>query len=168
MVKKLILIRHAKSSWKYPQLDDIDRPLNKRGRHDAPMMGKRLASRGHALERMITSPALRALRTAQAISSAIDLPAHQLSVDPLLYGAGADQLLCRIRSIGDKHASVALVGHNPEMAMLMKRLSGEPIEHVPTCAMAVFEFDADHWLQIGEQGIELLYFQFDYPKNNID
>lgn len=165
MIKRLILIRHAKSSWKYPHLADIDRPLNKRGRHDAPMMGKRLASRGHAVARIITSPALRALRTAQAISSAFDLPVDQLRVDPLLYGASADQLLNRIQNVEDAQSSVALVGHNPDMAMLMEHLSGRPFEHVPTCAVAVFDFDTDSWRQVGDQATEVLFFEFDFPKN---
>lgn len=164
-MRKLTLIRHAKSSWKYANLTDEDRPLNKRGRRDAPMMGQRLAERGVGIERLVSSPALRALRTAAAIGAAVGVPPDQLRIDPLLYSADTEQILEGIRSLNDSLQSVALVGHNPEMALLMERLACEPIGHVPTCAVAMFHFKTERWSQVGQQRIRISHFEFDYPKN---
>jgi phosphohistidine phosphatase len=164
-MKTLTLIRHAKSSWKYPDLADYDRPLNKRGRRDAAMMAERLAARGFGPQRILTSPALRALRTAEAMAAAIDLPSQQIEITPLIYGGGVQDLLQLIRELAPDETWVALVGHNPEFTMLACRLSGQSIESVPTCGVVESQFETDRWQQIGADGVITSRFDFDFPKN---
>jgi phosphohistidine phosphatase len=164
-MKKLTLIRHAKSSWKYPALADYDRPLNKRGRKDAPMMAKRLAKRGFAPQRILSSTALRALRTAEVIAGVIDLPFRAIEVDPLIYGADDHHLLERIRNFAFEDEWVAIVGHNPEMTLLTRRLSGERLNNLPTCGIAEMHFESDQWQGLGRRETTPSFFNVDYPKN---
>jgi phosphohistidine phosphatase len=166
-MKTLTLIRHAKSSWKYPDLADYDRPLNKRGRHDAVMMAALLAARGFAPQRILTSPALRALRTAEALAAAIDLSSQRIEITPLIYGGGVQELLQLIRGLAPDETWVALVGHNPEITMLARRLSGQSIENVPTCGVVESQFETDRWQQISADGVPAGRFDFDFPKNRL-
>jgi phosphohistidine phosphatase len=163
-MKTVTLIRHAKSSWKYSGLGDYDRPLNKRGRRDAAMMAERLAARGFAPQRIITSPALRALRTAEAIAAAIDLAWRQVEIAPLIYGAAVHELLQLIRELAPDERWVALVGHNPEFTLLAHRLSGRPIDKLPTGGVVESQFNIDRWQRIDADGVTVHRFDFDFPK----
>ena len=164
-MKKLTLIRHAKSSWKYPDLDDYDRPLNKRGRKDAPAMGQRLLLRGFRPDGIISSPALRALRTIEAIAAAIDFPFSNLQIDPLIYGADDLALINLIRQTSPDLEWLAITGHNPETTSLTRRLSGKAIDNVPTCGVVEMHFDIESWTSIGTDDVSPDFFYFDYPKN---
>jgi phosphohistidine phosphatase len=166
-MKTLTLIRHAKSSWKFPDLSDYDRPLNKRGRRDAAMMAARLAARGFAPQRIITSPAVRAHFTAKAMAGAIALPSQRLEVAPLMYGAAVQDLLQLIRELAPDERWVALVGHNPEFTLLARRLSGRTIENMPTCAVVESHFETDRWQRIGADGLIASRSDFDFPKNRL-
>jgi phosphohistidine phosphatase len=163
-MKTLTLIRHAKSSWKYPDLEDYDRPLNKRGGRDAAMMADRLAARGFAPQRIITSPALRALRTAEAMAAAIDLSWQQIEAAPLIYGAAVQELLQLVRGLSPEESWVALVGHNPEFTLLARRLFGRSIDKVPTCGVVEGQFETDRWQRIGADGVAVNRYDFDFPK----
>jgi phosphohistidine phosphatase len=164
-MKKLTLIRHAKSSWKYSELSDHDRPLNRRGRNDAPMMGERLARRGFSPERIISSTALRALRTAEAIADAIALPSSRMQADSLVYGADDDALIALIQDVGPELGWLAIVGHNPGMTSLTRRLSGVFIANVPTCGVVEMHYHLDSWRRIGAGDVKPEFFNFDCPKN---
>ncbi|MGD9186569.1 MAG: histidine phosphatase family protein [Desulfobacteraceae bacterium] len=163
-MKTLTLIRHAKSSWKYPDLADYDRPLNKRGRRDAAMMAERLNVRGFSPQRILTSPAVRALRTAEAMAAAIDLSTQQIEITPLIYGGGVQDLLQLIREQAPDESWIALVGHNPEFTILARLLSGRSIENVPTCGVVESQFETDRWQQVGADGATASRFCFDFPK----
>ena len=143
-MRTLSLVRHAKSSRDEPALPDKDRPLNDRGKRDAPKIGKRLAKRGVAPDLILSSPAKRALKTAQIIAKKLDYKRGDIVVDERLYATGADDLLHVIRSLGGKPKSVMLFGHNPELTELAHRLSNK-ITHLPTCAVAEFTFDEKSW-----------------------
>lgn len=161
-MKILTLIRHAKSSWKDESLLDLDRPLSKRGRRDAPMMGKRLAERGSYADLMISSPAARALATAEAIAEAIEYPEAEIVVDERLYGADAFEWLEVIQGLDDGWDRVMCVGHNPGLTDLVDALSPDPIGNVPTCGVVELKFDTDSWALVGR--IEPAEVYFDYPK----
>ena len=98
-MKQVALMRHAKSSWKFPELTDFERPLNKRGMRDAPMMGERLAKRGFSTDFILTSPAQRAVATARNVARSIGFPVDQIREDPNLYLADPDTLLGAARSL---------------------------------------------------------------------
>jgi phosphohistidine phosphatase len=162
-MKTLFLIRHAKSSWGDTALPDEDRPLNDRGRRDAPKMGERLAKRDVKPDLILSSPAMRAVKTAEIIAKKLDYRRKDIVVDDRLYAVGADDLLDVIHKLGDKLDRVMLFGHNPELTELAHRLSSK-ITHMPTCAVAEFTFDAKSWSKIGK--VKPAKVALDYPKRS--
>ena len=148
-MKALFLVRHAKSSRDDPTLSDRARPLDDRGRRDAPRMGKRLAGRDVKPDLIVSSPALRALTTAQLIADEIGYERERIVVDDRLYASSADALLAIVRALDKKLERVMLFGHNPEFTELARRLSNE-IADMPTCAVAEFRYDTTLWRDVGE------------------
>ncbi|RMD49314.1 MAG: histidine phosphatase family protein [Alphaproteobacteria bacterium] len=157
---KLILIRHAKSSWKDPDLPDHERPLKKRGRKAAPLIGRWLAERGHVPALALVSTARRARETWERIAP--ELPAPVPAVfEPALYHAAPELILAVIRAApaGD----LAVVGHNPGIADLAARLLAEPAEdpdfrRFPTAAAAVIEMPVGSWSEAREASGRLIDF----------
>ena len=160
-MKTLFLVRHAKSSRDDPSLPDRDRPLDDRGKQDGPKMGKRLAKRDVKPDLLLSSPALRALTTAQLIAEELGYKLKDIVVDDRLYASDADDLLAVIRALDKKLNRVMLFGHNPEFTDLAHRLSSEIIE-MPTCAIVEFHFDTKAWSDVGERKPAKVVF--DYPK----
>lgn len=158
-MKLLTLIRHAKSSRDDSSLPDKERPLNERGKRDAPMMGERLAARGVKADLILSSPAVRALATAEIIAKKIGYKRKDIVVDERIYGAHANTLFNLIRELDDKHARVILFGHNPEFTELAHTFSRE-IEDMPTCAVAEFTFDVARWADIGQRPPQRVSFDF--------
>ena len=162
-MKTLFLIRHAKSSWGDTALPDKNRPLNDRGRRDAPKMGERLAKRDVKPDLILSSPAMRALKTAEIIAKKLDYRRRDIVVDDRLYAVAADDLLDVIHKLDDKLERTMLFGHNPELTELAHRLSSK-ITHMPTCAVAEFTFDAKSWSKIGK--VKPAKVALDYPKSS--
>ena len=160
-MKRLFLIRHAKSSWDDAALADQERPLNERGKRDAPKIGERLARREVKPDLILSSPAVRALTTAKIIAGKLDYKRKHIGVDERLYAASADELLEIIHALDDRLQCVMIVGHNPELSELAQRLCGE-IDHLPTGAVAEFGFAAKSWADIG--ACPAATVAFDYPK----
>lgn len=148
-MKTLILVRHAKSSRDDPALSDRDRPLDDRGTRDAPKMGKRLAKRDVSPDLILSSPAKRALATAEFIAKKIDYKRKDIVADDRLYPGSVKDLLNLIHNLGNKLECVMLVGHNPSLTEFAHRLSLD-ITHLPTCAVAEFRFDATSWADVGK------------------
>ena len=148
-MKTLFLIRHAKSSWDDPALADKDRPLNDRGKRDAPKVGERLAKAGAKPDLILSSPAKRALTTAKIIARKLGYKRKNIVVDDRLYAVESEVLLDVIRRLDDEADCVMLFGHDPELTELAHRLSSK-ISHLPTCAVAEFTFDVKSWKRIGE------------------
>src|SRR5690242_21738198 len=117
-MKTLFLIRHAKSSWDDTALPDKDRPLNDRGKRDAPKMGKRLAKRDVKPDLILSSPAKRALTTAKIIAKKLEYKFTDIVVNDRLYAGAAHDLLNVIHRLGDRPKRVILFGHNPELTEL--------------------------------------------------
>ena len=163
-MKILTLIRHAKSSWKYPGLDDLDRPLNRRGNRDAPMMGDLLAARDCRPDKIFTSPALRALRTAEAIAAGIDYPQQRIVLDPRLYHADTDDWMDVVHSMAESLGWVACVGHNPGLTDLANYLGRQRYENVPTCGVVEIRFGCDRWADVDRT--EPQEVDFDFPKKH--
>jgi phosphohistidine phosphatase len=147
-MKTLFLVRHAKSSWDDPALADKDRPLNDRGKRDAPKMGERLAKAGAKPDLILSSPAKRALTTAEIIARKLGYKRKNIVVDDRLYAVESEVLLEVIRRLDDGAECVMLFGHNPELTELAHRLSSK-ISHMPTCAVAELTFDVKSWKRIG-------------------
>lgn len=145
-MKQLILVRHAKSSWKDSSLADIDRPLNGRGKRDAPRIGAWLASEGHYPDQIVSSPAKRARSTARKLAKALDYPKGDIAIEDALYafddGAG---VIAALTALDDAHDRVLIVGHNPTFTTLAWRLGGLELENLPTCGAVGVDFAIDAW-----------------------
>ncbi|PID76274.1 MAG: phosphohistidine phosphatase [Deltaproteobacteria bacterium] len=159
--KTLVLIRHAKSSWSRPELADYDRPLNKRGKRDAPLMGRQLAARQVFPVFFISSPAKRARKTAEKIAAELDFPIGRLVYQPDIYHGGRENILQILHQIDEQHSTVFLVGHNPAITGLAESLGSMEIDNVPTAGLVGIGFDGK-WRDLGS-GIGQTLF-FDYPK----
>jgi phosphohistidine phosphatase len=166
MGKELLLVRHAKSSWDHPYLDDHDRPLNERGLRNAPEMGKRLQGLGIRTDAWISSTALRAITTAEIIAEEIGFPQDQIQRSKDLYHASATELQEYIGGLNDAHTSVMLFGHNPGMTSLVANLYGLPIDNLPTCGVVHLQFSENSWPPVSSAPPACAYF--DFPKNESD
>lgn len=164
-MKNLVVIRHAKSSWDDPAAADIDRPLNKRGKRDAPFMGSLLKFRGLPPDRIVTSPAKRALKTARLIAEEVGYDPEAIDIRDAIYLGDAPFLIDLIQGLDDAWERVYLFGHNPDLTDLVNRLAGETIANVPTCGVASIEFEVDSWSHI-MAGTGRLAF-LDYPKRHL-
>ena len=167
-MKTLYVVRHAKSSWDEPDQADFDRPLNERGKRDAPRMAKRLKEKNIRPDLMIASPAKRAWSTARRIAKGIGYPKDQIKADERLYHADDDRILNVLQGVKDKHDSVMYFGHNPGLTDFVNSLMNieHDIDNIPTCGIVAFQFNIDSWKQL-TWGIGSLLF-FDYPKNRED
>lgn len=155
--KLLLLVRHAKSSWKDETLADIDRPLNKRGKRDAPSMGQRLVVRGIQPQVIVTSPAVRAHTTATVLAEQLQFT-HTFIVDSELYGASSDEILYIIKRLDAATTCAVFVGHNPGLTDLANVWADEEIDNVPTCGIVTVQLS--DWQQ-PEAG---RLVDFDFPK----
>lgn len=147
---RLVILRHAKSSWSSDAPNDHERPLNKRGKRDAPRMGRYLAEHDWLPERVISSDSQRTRETVARLFEPIAFePRIRFTRD--LYHAGLDELRSAIDDFGADEESLLLVGHNPGWEAAVETLSGE--EHrFTTCNAAVFEAAADSWSAAFEDG----------------
>lgn len=161
-MKTLFLVRHAKSSWDDADLNDVDRPLNKRGKIDAPKMGKHLSAAGARPELITSSPAVRALKTARKIADELGFKKSDVVVNERLYAFGASDVLDVIRSLDDDLDTVMLVGHNPAITGLVNELARSNIDNVPTCGVAEIKFKTGSWADVDAGTGELV--TFDYPR----
>lgn len=124
-------------------------------------MGKRLAKRDVKIDLIMSSPAIRAIATAEIIANKLDYKLKDIVVDPRLYPGAVDDLLNIIHKLDDKLGRVMLVGHNPALAELAQHLSSE-ITRLPTCAVAEFAFKAKSWPDVGKATLATV--ALDYPK----
>ncbi len=161
-MKTLTLVRHAKSSWKDPGLPDHRRPLNKRGRRDAPMMGRRLTEQGSPVELIVSSSAARAVETAEAIAEELGYPWDEIVTDDDLYHADAAEMITVVERQDDWIDHLMLIGHNPGLTELTNTLSQLGIDNVPTCGVVVLTYDVGCWGEIADT--EPVHVAFDYPK----
>jgi phosphohistidine phosphatase len=160
MKRTLLLMRHAKSSWADTALSDSNRPLNKRGRHDAPVMGNRLNAAGYRCDCMITSPAVRARDTAKAVAKAIGYRDRILKEDAL-YMADTRDFLRVIAGVDKKVKHLMLVSHNPGTEEFFSYLTGETVAKFPTAAYVLIEID-QKWDALSRGRL----LRFDYPKSS--
>ncbi len=147
-MKRVFLIRHAKSDWSIQGIDDIDRPLNERGYSDALRISKKLDKTDNVQSIFFSSPAIRAMSTALILARGVDYPVEKIKIYPALYEAHFsvyEDLLC---SLDDKLFSVYIFGHNPTISRVIERFSSMDIGDIPTCAVSVLNFEIDNWKEI--------------------
>jgi phosphohistidine phosphatase len=162
-MKQLLLIRHAKSDWNDPSVDDIDRSLNERGKRDAPAMAHRLLDKEIAIDAFISSPARRARKTACIFASAYKRDKDDIIYRSELYGAAEDVFYDVILTADNKFKSLAIFSHNPGITDFANLLTDQRIDNIPTCGIFAIKADTDKWKNFKEAGKEFWFF--DYPKN---
>lgn len=161
-MKQLIIVRHAKSDWGNPDLRDFDRPLNKRGKANAPEMAHRLVKKQIKPQLMVSSPALRAITTAKFFADTWQMPLAEILEEPKIYEANVDTLLKVINNFDNTYDQIAMFGHNPGLTDLVNYLDGH-IYEMPTCSVAILEFPFEDWAMISEGTAKVVLF--DYPKS---
>lgn len=162
-MKTLYLMRHAKSSWDFPELSDHDRPLNKRGREDAPLMGQQLLSRDVKFDLILSSTAVRALTTATLVANEIEFDQEKVQALRDIYQADRKELIKIIQQVPDEVDCLLVVAHNPVISEVANKLSPEAIAELPTAGVVALRFNCNSWLDISGENSNLRFF--DFPKN---
>ncbi len=164
-MKQLYLIRHAKSSWSQPDLTDFDRPLNKRGKKNAPFMAGRLSARGIFPQRIVSSPARRAKKTAIYIAEGTGFKKEDITYDKGLYLAELSYFINVIEYHLRDVDILFAVGHNSTITELAEYLTGDRFFNVPTCGVVGVEYGGKGGFKKTPGGGSLLIF--DFPKKII-
>lgn len=163
---QLLLLRHAKSGWTDPGLDDRDRPLTERGSEAARIMGRRIATLGLEPELVLCSPARRARDTWKIVAEQLRSAPRSLVEESIYDFGNGGRLLSAIRTAGGDAGTLMLIGHNPSIERLAQRLAGSGDaklrkrleQKYPTAALAVLHFGAAAWSGIAEGQGELVHF----------
>ncbi len=161
-MKKLFIVRHAKSSWAFENLSDHDRPLNARGKIDAPDMAQRLQKAGFKPHLILTSSARRALDTARIFAETLHVSEANFKITPDLYHAGADKILKILGKLHENEKNVMLFGHNPGLTDLANQIGSFQLANLPTCGIYAVSF-TEYWDKIGTSEGKLVLY--DFPKN---
>jgi phosphohistidine phosphatase len=160
-MKTIYLVRHAKSFWGDQSTPDFDRPLNKRGKRDAPLMGEILNDKKVKPDLIISSPAKRAKKTAIAIAIELNYPEKKIVFKEELYEATINTILSILQKLDERHNTIMIFGHNPGLTLLNNHISNHYIDNIPTCGVVTLETD-NKWNEIDKNSCQLLFFE--YPK----
>jgi len=164
-MKKITFLRHAKSDWKIPELMDFERPLNKRGKKDAPEMGKRMEKIKERPQLIMLSAAERTKETIQLFSQQAGWKEIEKNEKEWLYLASPQEYIKSVEKLDNHIDHICFCGHNPSITSVINHFSGENLVNVPTCGLAIIEFDVDSWESISQYSGTLIHY--DYPKNII-
>jgi phosphohistidine phosphatase len=164
-MKTVYVVRHAKSTWEYPDLEDFERPLNNRGRKSARLMGAVLKKLGAVPDLMLSSPANRAAMTARMIADKINYPLDRILYNEAVYLSHDSVLLDVIKNMDDRVNQAMLIGHNPGLTALADYIGDQRIINIPTCGVCCIDLEITSWQAIGEHCGKLRFFEF--PKKNL-
>ncbi len=164
-MKSLLIIRHAKSSWDQSILNDFERPLNERGKRDAPEMAKRLVSKNINIDLFIASPAKRAKKTAELFIREFSRNENEILLIPGLYHAPVQTFVEVISGVEDSCSSIAVFSHNPGITAFVNTLTPVQIDNMPTCGIFGVTINVEHWSGFLSAKKEFLFF--DFPKSGI-
>lgn len=161
-MKTLLLVRHAKSDWGNPGLSDFERPLNERGKKDAPAMAKRLVEKKIQIDAIVSSPAKRAAKTAKAFAEELGIKKKNFAFREELYLAAPAVFYEVITSLDNDYSSVALFSHNEGITDFANQLTDAKIDNIPTCGVFAIKADCEKWADFRDCKKEFWFF--DYPK----
>ena len=161
-MKTLILVRHAKSDWGNPGLDDFDRPLNERGKKDAPVMAQRLLDKKIKIDAFIASPAKRAAKTAKIFAETFKQKKDDIIFKEKLYLAEPSAFFSVIADADNDFKTVAVFSHNYGITDFANQLTDARIDNIPTCGVFAIKIHSDTWSDFREAKKEFWFF--DYPK----
>ena len=159
-MKTVYIVRHAKSSWEYDGVKDIDRPLKKRGINDAHLLSKILIKKFKKPDVFVSSSAIRALHTAIIFCENFDYPLSNLKIKRQLYSFSDGYLVKTVKALDDGFNSVIVFSHDHGINTFVNKFGNKPIAHVPTCGVIGIEFDEKNWKDI-KKGVTVL---IEFPK----
>jgi phosphohistidine phosphatase len=160
-MKRILLVRHAKSSWDFNN-EDFDRPLNDRGHKNAPEMAKRLLKKDIDIDAFVSSPAVRAFTTAEYFAKAYDVKSKHIITIPSLYEAAPEIFYSVIEEMNDDLKTIAIFSHNPGITDFINQQTNTRIDDMPTCGIFAIKADIKHWKDY--RTAEKEFWFFDYPK----
>ena len=161
-MKTLYIVRHAKSSWEYSGIDDIDRPLKKRGINDAHLMSKFLSKNIQRPDLLLSSSANRALHTAVIFCENLGYPLANLRINKQLYSFSDGYLVKTVLALDDGFNSAMVFSHDHGINTFVNKFGNKPIAHVTTCGIVGLKFDEKHWKNIKKGKT----FMVEFPKNH--
>ena len=160
--KRLYIVRHGKSSWDYPGIQDIDRPLIERGISSSYKMSRSFFGKNPPPDLIVTSPAIRALHTALIFARSLEMPTSLIEINPGIYISSDGELLDLIFAFDNSLNSIMLFGHNPCLTDFSNRFLKDKIDNIPTSGMITLVFLTKSWKDIGPG--TLVKEDFEYPK----
>lgn len=161
-MKTLYIVRHAKSSWEYSGIDDIDRPLKKRGIKDAHLMSKFLSKNIDRPDLLLSSSANRALHTAVIFCDNLSYPLANLQINKQLYSFSDGYLVKTVLALDDGFNSAMIFSHDHGINTFVNKFGSQPIAHVTTCGVIGIQFDQKHWKNVKKGKT----FMIEFPKNH--
>ncbi len=161
-MRTLLLIRHSKSDWSDSSITDKERPLNKRGRRDAPFMAHLIKSKGIIPDLFISSPAERAIQTAKYFAEEFNFDKLKIVIRDEIYSQGATNIRRILSQVDNSYCCVFLFGHNPDLTLLANNLSDTFVENIPTTGIVCIDFEFKSWQNILTQQGKMRFFE--YPK----
>jgi phosphohistidine phosphatase len=157
-MKTLYIVRHAKSSWKFTDLQDIERPLKRKGKQDAEMMAKHLRKDNIYPEYFLSSPAVRAHETAKIFSKILEYPKNNIEINSSVYNSSVEELHTLILGLDNNFNSTILFGHDPTLCNLAAFLTKQQYEKIPTSGIVAVEFQTDNWNKIQPHNGRVRFF----------
>ncbi len=161
-MKTLFIVRHAKSSWKYDNIKDQDRPLKKRGINDAYLMANALLKKHSKPDVFISSSAMRALHTGIIFCNTFNFPLANLKINKSLYSFSDGYLIKTVKALDDSYDSVIIFSHDHGISTFVNKYGNQKINHVPTCGIIGLKLNIKHWKNL-TKGKTILV---DSPKNH--
>jgi phosphohistidine phosphatase len=163
-MKQILLVRHAKSSWDDLMQKDFERPLNERGKKDAPAMAKRLRKEKNiCVDAIVSSPAKRAISTASYFADEFDVKKKHVISEAELYEASVDAFYNVLMRLDNNYETVALFSHNPGITAFANQLTNVRVDDMPTCGVFAIRIVLNEWKDF--KNAEKQFWFFDYPKN---
>ncbi len=161
-MKTLYLVRHAKSSWDNANLADFDRPLNKRGLKAAPFMANLMRQKEVRPDLVLSSPANRALSTAETFCEILEYPVEKIEQRAEIYEGGLNHILTIVRAIPNTVSAPMLFGHNPTFTIFANFVTGTHLDNIVTCGVVRIAMHVESWQETGIDSGELEWYE--YPK----
>lgn len=163
-MKTLILVRHAKSDWGQTGLDDFERPLNERGKKDAPVMAKRLKNKSIVIDAIVASPAKRAAKTATVFAEELGIKKGNIFFKDELYLPSAELFFSVIENVDDSLNNIVIFSHNNGITDFANLLTDTRIDNIPTCGVFAVKIHCKSWKELRMAKKDFWFF--DYPKSN--
>ncbi len=158
MNKKLIIVRHSKSSWKDSSLDDFNRPLNKRGKEDGPIISNYLSKKTNFIDFLHSSSSVRTFETSKFFTERIKF--GKVKYDDSLYHSSSGSILNLIKNYSNEYSSVMLIAHNPGLTHLINQITNISLDNLPTTGLAEIHFSCNKWNEISSKNSNLIDLKF--------